>query len=91
VFSPLIRKVFDEIFERLDLDYDGALSKREMDAYAMATEGCTMGQAAFEWMLRKFESTAAGLTLAGFQQSQVFAFKSQVCMALLYVSMGWFL
>jgi Ca2+-binding EF-hand superfamily protein len=38
-FTPSAERVLTEIFEKFDVDKDGALNKNELDAFATATNG----------------------------------------------------
>jgi Ca2+-binding EF-hand superfamily protein len=75
-FTSETRRVYREIFERMDHDDDGQLSKTELDGFMMRTEGTAIDEKAFLWLLHNFESKdKIGLTLAGFIKAQLFVFK----------------
>eukprot|EP01031_Cornospumella_fuschlensis_P034919 gene34919-42286_t len=75
-FSDAVIKAYTELFHRMDSDNDGKLSKAEMDAYMMRTEGSTIEDAGFTWLVHNFESRETnGLSLAGFLKAQLYVFK----------------
>jgi Ca2+-binding EF-hand superfamily protein len=52
----VVVNAYAELFERMDSDRDGYLNKAEMDQYMMRTEGAPVQNAAYQWLLHKFES-----------------------------------
>ncbi|RYG66041.1 hypothetical protein EON64_10645 [archaeon] len=75
-FSEAVIKAYTELFHRMDSDNDGKLSKAEMDAYMLRTEGSTIEDVAFTWLVNNFESKEkTGLSLAGFLKAQLYVYK----------------
>lgn len=75
-FTDAVIKAYTELFHRMDCDFDGLLSKAEMDQYMLRTEGATIEDAAFTWMLHNFESKdAQGISLPGFLRAQLYVFQ----------------
>ncbi len=52
----MVVNAYSELFERMDYDGDGFLSKSELDQYMMRTEGAPVQDTAFQWLKHKFES-----------------------------------
>ena len=55
-----------QLFAHFDADSDGHLSKPELRAFALATEGTEYDDDTLEELLRSFHSGSRGLTLSGF-------------------------
>eukprot|EP00981_Chlorochromonas_danica_P000679 scaffold146_cov171-Ochromonas_danica.AAC.28 len=76
VFSDAVIAAYSALFQRMDNDGDGVLSKAEMDQYMLRTEGATIEDSAFTWLLHNFETKEAqGLSLPGFLRAQLYVFK----------------
>ena len=52
----MVVNAYSELFDRMDYDGDGFLSKSELDQYMMRTEGAPVQDTAFQWLKHKFES-----------------------------------
>ena len=79
-FTQEVIAAYTELFNRLDLDSDGVLNKAELDQYMLRTEGSTIEQAAFQWLVHNFESKdAIGLSVAGFIRAQLYVFRNTGC------------
>ena len=66
-------RVLDEVFDRLDVDWNEFLGKEEMDVFGVLTEGAALGENEFQWLVTSFDSKAGvSLTRLGFKQSQMF-------------------
>jgi hypothetical protein len=80
-FSKEVLGCYEDFFHRLDDNDNGLLSKEEMDAYTMKTEGSVMPETTFAWLINEFESEAnrrrhpRGLTLGAFLKAQFFSFR----------------
>jgi len=76
VFTESVVNAYSELFDRMDHDNDGFLCRSELDQYMMRTEGAPVQEAAFQWLLHKFESAdAPGLSKNGFLRAQQFVFQ----------------
>jgi Ca2+-binding EF-hand superfamily protein len=88
-FSDAVINAYTELFTRMDCDHDGFLSKVEIDRYMLRTEGATIEEAAFQWMVNTFESSASqisvsgstghvslGLSLPAFLRAQLYVFRA---------------
>ena len=72
----MVVTAYSELFDRMDFDNDGFLNKVELDQYMMRTEGATVQDAAFHWLLHKFEGKdAVGLSKNAFLRAQQFVFQ----------------
>jgi len=81
-FTDDVYRAYTEIFYRMDSDSDGYLSKPELDHFMVLTEGATVTDEAFAWMVNNFGSKTVanlddrgGIPLAGFIRAQLFVFK----------------
>eukprot|EP00597_Dinobryon_sp_UTEXLB2267_P012206 CAMPEP_0170120186 /NCGR_PEP_ID=MMETSP0020_2-20130122/14966_1 /TAXON_ID=98059 /ORGANISM="Dinobryon sp., Strain UTEXLB2267" /LENGTH=889 /DNA_ID=CAMNT_0010349949 /DNA_START=12 /DNA_END=2681 /DNA_ORIENTATION=- len=81
-FTDDVYRAYTEIFYRMDSDSDGYLSKPELDHFMVLTEGATVTDEAFAWMVSNFGSKTVanldergGIPLAGFIRAQLFVFK----------------
>ena len=54
--AETVVNAYSELFDRMDFDGDGFLSKSELDQYMMRTEGAPVQETAFQWLKHKFES-----------------------------------
>ena len=54
--ADVVVNAYSELFDRMDYDGDGFLSKSELDQYMMRTEGAPVQDTAFQWLKHKFES-----------------------------------
>lgn len=61
VAVDVVVNAYSELFDRMDLDNDGYLSKSELDQYMMRTEGAPVQETAYQWLLHKFEGKEGGL------------------------------
>jgi Ca2+-binding EF-hand superfamily protein len=76
-FTEAVINAYQVLFTRLDADCDGVLNKTELDQYMLRTEGSTIEDSAFVWLLHNFESKdAEGLSVTGFINAQLFVFRS---------------
>lgn len=76
VFTEPVIKAYTELFRRMDSDCDGKLSKAEMDQYLLRTEGATMEDQAFQFLLHLSEHNEKdGITLPGFLFAQHYVFE----------------
>ncbi|KAI8998220.1 hypothetical protein BC832DRAFT_542174 [Gaertneriomyces semiglobifer] len=67
VFIPACEAALKEIFHRFDVDKDGALSRDERDAFAVAANGEKFSEESHAELLEYFDCTPDGkLTLEGF-------------------------
>lgn len=64
----------DEVFRRLDTDLDGLLSREELAAFLLMTEGCELSEQVFRWLLEQFDSRGGGLTPEGFRAVYMYLF-----------------
>eukprot|EP01038_Epipyxis_sp_PR26KG_P014549 gene14549-19531_t len=75
-FSSRLYEVYEDIFSRFDCDGDGFLNIDELNQFMLRTEGSTIEEKAYLWLLHNFESLERrGLTCAGFIRAQLFVFK----------------
>ena len=65
-YTPLGLRLVRQLFAHFDADSDGHLSKPELRAFALATEGTEYDDDTLEELLRSFHSGSRGLTLSGF-------------------------
>lgn len=83
-FSSAVIAAYTELFQRMDNDCDGVLSKQEIDQYMLRTEGATIEETAFQWLVNTFENSTSndapkGISVAGFIRAQLHVFRSGGC------------
>ncbi|KAG5192950.1 hypothetical protein JKP88DRAFT_156751 [Tribonema minus] len=71
-FSPQLEAALSAVFEDLDADCDGVLSREELAGFLAATEGAALEDGAHAWLLSHFDSRDGGLTRAGLLQAYRF-------------------
>jgi len=55
VFAECVLDAYSDLFDRMDHDNDGFLCATELDHFMLRTEGHTVTQAAFQYLLREFD------------------------------------
>lgn len=76
-FEKEVSDAFDEIFDRLDANCDGILSKEELDLYMTITnEGNAVEDKVYTWLLSSFDSHKGCLTRKGFREVQLYMYKA---------------
>ena len=74
--TPIAEKSLNEIFKRLDADLDGILNRDELNSFMQMTEGCSMQEEVYNWIVSTFDSTDGGLTADGFRQAYMFMWEA---------------
>ena len=64
--SQSIHKCLEEMFDRLDGDMDGLLSKQELDEFMLMSEGKPLDDETYQWLQQNFTFDNGGLTCSGF-------------------------
>lgn len=64
------------MFRRLDADLDGVLNREELNSFMQMTEGCTMQEEVYSWIMATFDSFQGGLTADGFRQAYMYMWES---------------
>lgn len=76
-FADIVVQAYTELFQRMNVNNDGYLSKLEVDQYMLRTEGATIEEVAYKWLLHTFQNTpdATGLSLSAFLRVQQHVFQ----------------
>ena len=63
----------------LDADLDHVLNRSELNSFMQMTEGMSISDDVYNWLISEFDSFQGGLTQDGFRAAYMYMFKSSGC------------